>query len=250
MRQDLLLTEIHVWQAYLTDNLIDSNMELLNRQFSCLDSEEQERAQKFYFTKDKVKFIQGRYLLKSIIANYLEKDIKKIQFKYNEYGKPELISNKKSLYFNISHSNNFMVMAFSKKDHLGIDVEFNDQQDVSYLISSNIFTNKELSYFDNLDSQEKQVVFYKLWTSKEAYLKALGVGLSISLNDIEVRSSKENAALRLIDDKTQNNSYYSNNRYYLKELENIPVQYLGMLAIPESIFQVKYLNCHENLTYI
>jgi 4'-phosphopantetheinyl transferase len=228
--------EVHVWNLYLPKSLQDIDLQL-----TYLSSEEKERAAKFYFAKDKVRFIQNRYLLRSIIARYMDIEISEVEFKYNKHGKPQLADDEVRLFFNISHSHDFTVLAFSKEYELGIDVELvKKEEDISYFINTDIFTPKEITMLKSQDGSNIPGAFYKLWSAKEAYVKALGIGLSIPLNTIETNITEENG-IRLLNAKAE-----SCKSHYLVELQNIHHDYIGTLALPEKTACIKYIN---NLSY-
>lgn len=229
--ESLKINEVHIWSTYLLEN--PKNLDL---QYSCLSIEERKRAERFYFARDKRKFIQGRCLLRSIIAGYTGISANEVQFKYNEYGKPKLKNNRIGLSFNVSHSHDFIVLAFIRNNVVGIDIELTKEEDISWLINADIFTNNEINLFKDLVSSSTRKIFYKLWSGKEAYLKALGVGLSIPLNSVEI-TFIEDKKIKLV-----NNQCTSYEPYYLIDLQHIPKQYIGTLALLEQPNHIKYFN--------
>ena len=218
---------IHIWSTRLLQDPKN-----LCSQFACLSTEEKNRAAMFHFAKDRIKFIQCRYLLRSIISYYTNIKASNIEFCYGKYGKPELKDKKFELTFNLAHSHDFAVFAFSKNNVIGIDIEVIKEEDISWIIDTSMFTTKEIDLFNT--SSDLNKIFYKLWSCKEAYVKALGVGLSMPLNNIEITfTNKQEVALASCLD----NAYKS---YYLLELQNLPTQYAGALAFPENTAQVQY----------
>ncbi|WP_375332160.1 4'-phosphopantetheinyl transferase family protein [Candidatus Tisiphia endosymbiont of Temnostethus pusillus] len=232
--ESLKINEVHIWSTYLLENPKD-----LDLQYSYLSTDEKERAEKFYFARDKIKFIQGRCLLRSIIAGYTGISVNDVQFKYNEYGKPKLKNNIIGLSFNVSHSHELLVLAFTRHNEVGIDIELTKEDDVSWLINANIFTNSEINLFKDLVNSNTREIFYKLWSGKEAYLKALGIGLSIPLNSVEIAFT-EDKKIKLV-----NNRHTSYEPYYLIDLQHIPEQYIGTLALLEQPNHIKYFNKHK-----
>src|SRR5215211_71561 len=110
--------EAHIWRADL-----DLNESFQSSFLKLLSSDEKNRAQKFRFNKDSRHFIIARGILRSLIGKYLEINPAEISFQYSEFGKPS-IANINSLQFNISHSQNIALFAFTKKFKIGVDVEF------------------------------------------------------------------------------------------------------------------------------
>ncbi|WP_375333157.1 MULTISPECIES: 4'-phosphopantetheinyl transferase family protein [unclassified Candidatus Tisiphia] len=229
--ESLKINEVHIWSTCLLENPQD-----LDLQYSYLSTDEKERAEKFYFARDKIKFIQRRCLLRFIIAGYTGISVNDIQFKYNEYGKPKLKNNIIGLSFNVSHSHDFIVLAFTRYNEVGIDIELTKEDNVNWLITSDIFTNNEINLFHDLASFNTREIFYKLWSGKEAYLKALGVGLSIPLNSVEITFVGDKKI------KLVNNQCTSYEPYYLIDLQHIPKQYIGTLALLEQSNHIKYFN--------
>jgi len=228
--------EVHIWNVHLSKDSKDIDLQL-----TYLSSEEKERAAKFYFAKDKIRFIQNRYLLRFIIAKYLAIQISEVEFKYNKYGKPQLADDEAKLFFNISHSHGFTVLAFSREYELGIDVELvNREEDINCFINTDIFTPGEINWLKSQTGSNISAACYKLWSAKEAYVKALGIGLTIPLNSIETNIVEENG-IRLLDIKAE-----SCKSYYLVELQNIHQDYIGTLALPEKATCIKYIS---NLSY-
>ncbi|RYD72854.1 MAG: 4'-phosphopantetheinyl transferase, partial [Sphingobacteriales bacterium] len=115
--QNLILTEeeVHVWRADLeVDEYIQSSY------LKLLSSDEKNRAGKFRFAKDRRNFIAARGILRLLLAKYLEIHPTEISFQYSKFGKPGLANNN-SFQFNISHSQNIAVFAFTIKFSIGID---------------------------------------------------------------------------------------------------------------------------------
>ncbi|MGG3891735.1 4'-phosphopantetheinyl transferase family protein [Metabacillus fastidiosus] len=180
---ELAPNELHIWRASL--NLWTEYKDILGEKLSI---DEHERAEKFVFEKDKSKFIAGRYILRMLIGLYLSIPFENVQFVYGYQGKPIInpIINSKKLCFNISHSGNIAVYIFAINRSLGIDIEYTRKQYKGQSIIERWFTNREQMIYSQLSQREKQQYFYKAWTLKEAYLKGLGKGLEIPLEDIEL----------------------------------------------------------------
>ena len=175
--------EIHIWCASL--NLRVPYVHILEKRLSF---DEQQRANKFIFEKDKNRFIVGRYVLRMLIGSYLSMPAEHVQFVYGDQGKPAIdpLMNQKKLCFNLSHSKGMAVYIFALNRSLGIDLECTDKQYKCQPIIERWFTQRELTIYNELPEDQKQDYFYRAWTLKEAYLKGLGGGLSIPLDDIEL----------------------------------------------------------------
>jgi len=152
---------------------------------SLLSADEKTRAEKFYFEKARDHFIAGRGLLRTLLGGYLEVEPAEIQFDDEPQGKP--ILKDQSIQFNVSHSDGLGVVAVCWDRRVGVDIEWHrplaDMDD----LARRFFTANESALLASLSWSGKQELFYKLWTCKEAYLKAVGAGLFIPLDQVEVK---------------------------------------------------------------
>lgn len=105
-----------------------------------------------------------------------------IKIRYNEMGKPYL-KGFENCFFNIAHSGNYCVVVTDDSE-CGVDIETKD--DINYAVTRRLFTDKERSAVEDAPEDEKQIVFRKIWTMKEAYLKLNGTGISVPLKSFEV----------------------------------------------------------------
>jgi 4'-phosphopantetheinyl transferase len=189
--QPLADSDIHVWCASL--NVSSTKVE---RYFACLALDEKARAARFYFEKDRSRYIIGRGLLRQMLGDYLGLEPSKIQFKYGVHGKPALASkiNGRSLEFNLSHSNDMAVYIFNWCQPVGIDIEYIHRMKDMDDFALQFFTPNECKLIHSLSKDQKQKTFFKLWTCKEAFLKANGSGLTTQLSQVEVSLTTERSA--------------------------------------------------------
>lgn len=145
--------------------------------------DEKEKAGRFYFDESKYQFVIMRGLLKYLLSGYSKIPIGDIQFDYSQYGKPLLCNKGVTLYFNISHTNSCGLIAISNHVQIGIDIEFIDNRNNKTLldIANRFFHPAEYESLLKLPEFAMKRGFYKIWTSKEALSKVLGLGLSLSL---------------------------------------------------------------------
>tara|TARA_R110002050_G_scaffold296272_1_gene456043 strand:- start:1209 stop:1913 length:705 start_codon:yes stop_codon:yes gene_type:complete len=156
--------EIEIWNYYL--GLLPRNL--------------QNEVMKYHRWQDRQNTLFGKLLV--FVAYYMVYNEKLDFNKYlrNSFGKP-FIKNI-NFEFNISHSGNMVVCVFSK-EQVGIDIEEIRKMNFEYFDS--VFTKVELDEIKNSDGLK----FYELWTAKEAVVKAIGKGLSISISNIKVTES-------------------------------------------------------------
>ncbi len=149
-----------------------------------LDDVEYRRYANFKFEPSKVTFLAGRTQLKQMLAHYLGVGIEHINFRYNEFGKPELNKPWK-IAFNVSHSGDKLVIGISRSHNLGIDIEQVKPSRDILSIAKSFFANNEYALLEKLPEKDQILAFYKLWSLKESYIKAKSQGLAIDLCDFE-----------------------------------------------------------------
>ncbi|WP_370476583.1 4'-phosphopantetheinyl transferase family protein [Tamlana flava] len=152
-----------------------------------LSDDELIRARLFHFDKDRIKFIKVRGALRLILGQYLDIYPEMIQFNYGNNGKPELkFPDSNQLGFNLSHSGNRAIIGITDKYLIGIDIEEVNNKIDPIDIAHRFFSENEIMLLDNAMDNEKHKLFYQLWTRKEALLKAVGIGISTPLENIDV----------------------------------------------------------------
>jgi 4'-phosphopantetheinyl transferase len=137
-----------------------------------------EESEKFKYDFDKKRYLLGEVILRKILS---EKGFDSEQtILYNKHGKPYVdIDN---FHFNISHSNNVIILGYSEYGEVGVDIEFMKDRNISFY--KNVFHPKEIDYVESYSNRLE--AFYKVWTLKESYIKALGVGLSFDLTSFYI----------------------------------------------------------------
>ena len=186
--------EIHVW---LTP-IIASQSALATFQH-LLSSDEHERATRFYFERDRHRYIVTHGLLRLLLGRYLNADPRALRFQANDYGKPSLanLSETPSLSFNLSHSHEMAAFAFTRSADVGVDIEFM-RGNIEYdALAKHSFSPGERDSLLALPQREQQAAFYRCWSRKEAYIKARGMGLSIPLDQFDVSLRPEDPATLL-----------------------------------------------------
>ncbi|MRH99226.1 4'-phosphopantetheinyl transferase superfamily protein [Kriegella sp. EG-1] len=179
---------VHVWlieAITLPDKL---------KEFSkTLSKDELQKASKFRFEKDRSVFITARFLLRKLIGNYLNVNPKEIDFDYSEYNKPTYLGNTE-LDFNVSHSNNQIIIGFSKKLTIGVDIEKIKNDFDALDLAKNVFSNEEVNALSTYSGTSLYRAFYRGWTRKESFIKAVGEGLSYPLKSFSVTIDEDEKA--------------------------------------------------------
>jgi 4'-phosphopantetheinyl transferase len=176
-------SELHIWRFELS--LKCTPYEKL---ISILSMEEIQRAKNFYFEKHYFQYLATHIIKRLILAEYLDVSPKLLEFEKGRWGKPALLKtrNSKNIQFNISHSHNLILIAVTVEDLVGIDVEYHAEKIPIKSLNEAILSTSEKKFFLKLKDQEKSTAFFRCWTRKEAYLKAIGIGMSINLANISV----------------------------------------------------------------
>lgn len=152
-----------------------------------LTEDEQERAAKYRFPADRTRFIVRRGLLRGMLGATLGIDPVHIRFATTQVGKPFIAFPENSgLFFNLSHSGNQIVYAFSKYPETGIDIERIREVEAIDRLARNYFSAEEYAILVNLPSREKNRAFIKIWSIKEALIKASGWPLEQGLLAFDV----------------------------------------------------------------
>jgi 4'-phosphopantetheinyl transferase len=184
---DALLTlpedEVQLWRANLDAIGGDES-----RWQAVLSSDEQARASRFHFLRDRQRFVASRALLRIILAGYLATDPGKIGFSYSNREKPSLGPQHAgcNIRFNLSHSGGNALFAFTRQREIGVDVEQVRRDSDLEAISRRFFSEHERRQLASLSPEERIEGFFRCWTRKEAYIKALGDGLALPLSQFDV----------------------------------------------------------------
>ena len=175
--------EVHVWRASLTPS--EARIQVLKQ---TLAADELQRASRFHFPKDRNHFIVARGLLRAMLARYLLCDPRSLSFSVNQYGKPSLTSASQHtpLYFNVSHSHEMALYAFTTLGEVGIDLEYINRNVEILELAGRFFSPREVAMLRTVPSQFQYEAFFNCWTRKEAYIKARGMGLSLDLQLFDV----------------------------------------------------------------
>ncbi|UED72189.1 4'-phosphopantetheinyl transferase superfamily protein [Brevibacillus sp. DP1.3A] len=168
-----------------------SSTEIQDR-LDLLDAEECATYSRYKVDLKKIEFLVGRCLAKMALGQFLHVQSGNISFSKNEYGKLFLKNSPKPLYFNLSHTDEMVVCAFSANDEIGIDVEKTLAD--RFEVMKHVYVPEEIEWVNaQRDKKAKLHAFYKLWTRKEAVMKAVGKGFSLSPLSFTVPFDEEQA---------------------------------------------------------
>lgn len=177
--------QVHIWRGVMPMQLD----QFLTKQLS---SDEIQRAARFLRTEDKQCSLFSHGMLRIIMSLYTEKEPQQLVFSKNSFGKPSILQSSltKDIRFNMAHSKDVVLVAVTSRDEVGIDVEFiRDIQDAQTIVFRN-FSLNEKNYLNQVSQEEFCDSFFTCWTLKEAFIKAIGQGLSCPLESFSVIDSE------------------------------------------------------------
>ncbi len=171
--------EVHLWEIPL-----DLERDLVAVATQLLQPSEIQRAQRFSLHKHRQQFVLSRAVQRDILSRYVQYPAKQICFQYGGHGKPFLSDC--AVQFNLSNSGDYAYFALTLYDQVGVDIE-QMRPNVEILgIAKRFFSPKEYIELQQLPAEQRLDAFYRFWTLKEAYVKALGLGLAVGLDRFAV----------------------------------------------------------------
>lgn len=214
--------EVHVWIADL--RIGGERASELER---ILSAEERERAGRFKFEKDHVQYVAARGFLRQILGRYMRIDPASLLFRYNGYGKPYLADEFGSdLRFNVAHSHGLALFGITSRLEIGVDIERFRENFATQEIAERFFAPEEVKTLLTIEPAKRTEAFFDCWTRKEAFIKARGMGLSLSLRDFVVAFGA-GATPALLNSKEDPDAP---RRWQLRNLEPAP-GYAGAVAV-------------------
>jgi 4'-phosphopantetheinyl transferase len=177
---ELSKSDVHIWT--LRTGASHSAAAKLER---VLNRDETERAARFRFDHLRQSFVITHGAVRCLLARYLKLDPASIQFNYGSKGKPALAS-VTGIQFNVTHSGGLAAVALTVGCELGLDIEYIRPLSEMTQIASQFFCTEESSEIMSLPPNERERAFFCCWTRKEAYIKAIGDGLSAPLDQFRV----------------------------------------------------------------
>ena len=153
--------------------------------------------------------MSGRGFLRSILGKYLECDPSHIGFEYGPQGKPGLADRSSGLEFNLAHSKGIAVCGITLGNPIGVDIETDRPLDMADRIIQRFFSAAEQAEFLSMADVEQASAFLRGWTRKEAFIKALGLGLAYPLDGFDVSLGLENPRILRVGDDPEEASRWS-----------------------------------------
>ncbi|HEV7402758.1 MAG TPA: 4'-phosphopantetheinyl transferase superfamily protein [Chthoniobacteraceae bacterium] len=162
--------EVHLWRADLQGDPTEYS--------EVLSPEEWVRAGRFHFERDRRRFIAAHGLLRIILAKYTGIAAHDLRFGAGPHGKPLLEPNFTGLQFNLSHSDELMLLAVTRSREVGVDLEFMRENVPFESLAAHYFPPTDAWHIRTSPPAERAGLFYETWTITEARLKAAGTGFA------------------------------------------------------------------------
>jgi 4'-phosphopantetheinyl transferase len=188
---------VHVWRLSL-----DDDRDLLSRAAGVLIPDEVARAGRFRFDAGRERYTLARGLLRTVLAFELGIAPRDVVLSVGPHDKPELhgVHARPDVHFNVSHSGRYALVAFTSGAPIGVDVEVVRADRPRPRFAERFFAAQEVEALYALPPSERAAAFARIWTRKEAYVKALGAGLTRPLQRFAVSHAPgESDALRWVD---------------------------------------------------
>ena len=214
--------EVHVWRASLAAAPAE-----LALHHALLADDERARAARFKFEVHRNRFVAGRGIQRRILSRYLGVDPAAIRYRLAEHGKPALDGPGADggLQFNVSNSEDGLLVAVSRGRELGVDLEALLPVGDRDAVARRFFSAPENEVYDTIADDQRDAAFFTCWTRKEAYIKAIGEGLTMPLHRFDV-TLRPGEPARLLCTRGRPDEA---DRWTLRELDPGP-GWLGALA--------------------
>jgi 4'-phosphopantetheinyl transferase len=175
--------EVHVWRARL-----DLAEERVRQLSSYLSADEQQRADRFHFPEHRQRFRAAHGILRDILGRCLGVPPAKVPIETDGKGKPRLAAmpTEPPMCFNLSHSGLMALIALTRQAEVGVDVELVRPLPDAMSIAERHFAPAEHALLRGLAADQGSEAFWRCWTRKEAFVKAVGEGLAFGLDRVEV----------------------------------------------------------------
>ncbi len=188
---------VHLWLAPEWSAL---SAERQQHYAAWLNEEERERWQRFKFAADRQRFLQARALVRSVLAAYLQQLPAELRFTRNQYGKPQLLQQAPApIKFNLSHTQGLLALAVTLEAEVGVDVEAITRNVETVALAERFFAPVEAALVKACSDGAQTDCFFRLWTLKEAYVKARGLGLQLGLDAFAFNFNAEQPQLSFVD---------------------------------------------------
>lgn len=193
-------------ELYLTTIPETISPETLEEMYAIVSPERSQRAKRFLKDADRNRCLTGEVILRKML---IEKGVEAPQFHYGSCGKPSLVGGE--LHFNLSHAGEYVLLALSEYP-VGVDIEL--PRKISDGVAEMVYTDEERLWIEH--QSDKEFAFFRLWTLKESYIKAIGRGLQKALQEFSFTVSENRITLYDSADSTAEERFHLSAGLYQK----------------------------------
>lgn len=239
--ESLPLEGIHLW---ICEDILSPH---LDESIDFLVQEEQDRARRYRFEKDRRRYLGGVLLQRAVLSHYLSCSPRVLSFSRNQWGKPALDrSHHSTIQFSLSRSHEGAILAVSAENELGVDLEYEFGRGRSDLSMKRQFSEAEQGFIDGASDSTK--AFFEIWARKEAYIKGIGRGLSHPLEKFDV-SPVEPSGERVVHDWSEGCPV---DPWVVRSLELPQGDYAAAVAMNEPSPSIEFLqlDSHELMSKV
>src|SRR5262249_6080635 len=179
--------------------------QLTERYRTLLTAAERQQQQRFYFAKDRHRYLLTRALVRTVLSRYVPIAACDWRFEPSRYGRPMIVNDHelvRGLSFNISHADGLIVLAVTCAGLIGVDTE-PASREIPLSIADRYFSPKEVAGVKALPAGLQPRRLLDLWTLKESYIKARGMGVSVPLHKFSFNLDDNQAGVISFDEDFQ-----------------------------------------------
>jgi 4'-phosphopantetheinyl transferase len=208
-------SEVHVWYNLADEESVTGQLDAFE---NVLSAEEFSKYRAIKHPKSQQSYLTAHAMLRSVLSKYVDRPAVEWQFTRGEHGKPLLCltDGLPDIRFNLTHTDGLTACVVSLQGDCGIDVERHDTVHRFKAVSQRMFADEECRFL--LDHDFDAAMFYRLWTLREAYVKALGLGLIGSTKDFYFQLDRKLESARLVHRKQSK----EDERWSFKLFEPVP----------------------------
>ena len=175
----LTASAIHLWLIDYPELSSDTPLYHL-----VLNDEEQQRASRYLIDSLRHRYIITHGILRSLLAELCDTSPASLPLTTSSYGKPALVDS--DIHFNLSYTQRYALIAITRGRPIGVDIEKQRYLKDMNLLAANVFSPAEQQALTGRPDHARQKAFFDIWVRKEAFVKALGIGLSFPLTEVTV----------------------------------------------------------------
>jgi 4'-phosphopantetheinyl transferase len=182
--------EAHVW--FVREDEVQDPA-LIEAYRGLLNDEERQRHQRFLLERHRHEFLLTRALIRSVLSRYAAVAPGDWAFSVGPYGRPVLAGPEGAppLLFNLSNTAGLVACVVALQGDVGIDVENIERHSATVELADRYFSPQESAALKALPPERQRRRFFEYWTLKEAFIKALGLGLHLPLDQFSFVLSPE-----------------------------------------------------------